>query len=96
MVLLTMTASILLFLITSAMSMSWDSSRSGAIFKTILGFLDVSADGCKLSRAVTTPSRRRSRRSLFCRPLCDSDETHGACTMKSGLTVNQGCWDLRY
>lgn len=68
-VLLTMTPSMLLFRITSAISISWDSSRSGAIFKTIFGALDVNGDGLSSSLAVVTPSRSFSRISLFCKPL---------------------------
>jgi hypothetical protein len=48
-VLLTMTPSMLLFRITSAISMSWDSSRSGAILRTIFGLLDVNGDGLSSS-----------------------------------------------
>ncbi len=62
----------LLFRITSAISMSWDSSRSGAIFKTIFGDLNVNGDGLSSSLALVTPLRSFSRISLFCKPLGES------------------------
>jgi hypothetical protein len=64
-VLLTMTPSIPLFLITSAMSISCNSSKSGAILRTSLGLRDVSADGASWSRASVTPTSNSSNNSRF-------------------------------
>ena len=64
-----MTPSIPVLLMTLAISTNWASSKSGAIFKTSLGFRAVNSDGGISSRAAVTPINSCSSNSRFCRPL---------------------------